>query len=905
MAASAPTFGQIRAQVANIRKRAGEARVFGIHTQGRWTGQPRQQFGEEIYHIAQCDSTLAMRVVLQEEMPEVAVKVLVTGVAPERIDSDILVRLARRKFYPIDNWQIVKELFQARHIDPRVNDHTWMAERLVELAPVHGYPPVPSGVLDAETVWAILLQRQLGMAIARPDMVDLLKWSMDEENCRRYRSSEESFREAAQPWLAQSAGGTAEAVLECVRVNQEPEALAVGLALAVVYHERAAGKLDRAAGRMEKYVGSARLNETIARRWAAAATEVVRLHLPDPRVRADWLQRADQILEAVEAVDHAHLSITSPKGFEQRLGRYGELVKTALAAQVSEVPPAATEAYREVVEHEQARWQRQSRRLERVEMSARLLRWLVRHRDANGTDAASLAEAAQQHALWGSYVDWARHTLLGGEPRRELADAYVQLVARVREIREKQNQRFAVLLRDWIAAGSRPDGVIPLERTLDEVVAPLAGQCPVLVLVIDGMSFAVFRELAEDLTRQDWAEIRRDDCSPVWPGIAALPSVTEVCRTSLLCGRLQQGQASDERVGFAEHSALVRACRTGPPPVLFHKDALQAGDETALAAGVVEEIASARRRIVGVVINAVDDHLLKGDQLDVRWSGEEIKVLPLLLHEARAAGRLVILVSDHGHVLDYQTQQRKQDTSDRWRAGDGAPAEGEILLAGDRVVLPADHRLIAPWSEKIRYSMKKNGYHGGVTMQEVVIPVAVLSARDDLPDGWSEPAADTPDWWFVPLEDQPPVAVEPPVPTKRTPRKKPPGMLFDLEADEAAATESPAVSPRPASTSAAPGWLDALFASPVFAEQKRLGGRIPPSDESIRKLLVSLMEQGGKLTSAALAVKLQQPSFRLPGLLAAIQRILNVEGYPILTRDEASDTIQLNRELLGKQFDLS
>ncbi len=564
-----------------------------------------------------------------------------------------------------------------------------------------------------------------------------------------------------------------------------------------------------------------------------------------------------------------------------------------------------TEAYREVVEHEQARWQRQTRRLQRVEMSARLLRWLIGYRDAGAADAASLAEAAQRHALWGSYVDWARNTLLGGEPRRELADAYSQMFAKVREIREKQNLRFATLLRDWIAAGSRPDGVIPIERTLDEVVAPLASQLPVLLLVIDGMSFAVFRELVQDLTRQDWFEIRRDDHDGVWPGIAALPSVTEVCRTSLLCGRLRQGQASDERAGFAEHSALVRACKTNPPPVLFHKDALQSGEETALAAGVIEEISSVRRRIVGVVINAVDDHLLKGDQLDVRWSGEEIKVLPMLLHEARAAGRLVILVSDHGHVLDHQTQQRRQgqDSSDRWRPSDGAAAEDEILLAGDRIVMPADQRLIAPWSERVRYSMKKNGYHGGVTMQEVVIPIAVLSARHDLPEGWSEPPVDTPAWWFTPLEDPVPMSVEPPAPKKRAPRKKPAGMLFDLDREETPAAE-PAAAATVAGSPTGPAWLGELFASPVFAEQKRLGGRIPPSDDSIRKLLLSLTEQGGKLTSAALAVKMQQPAFRLPGLVAAIQRILNVEGYPILTRDEASDTVQLNRELLWRQFDI-
>ncbi|MGO8747039.1 MAG: BREX-2 system phosphatase PglZ [Thermoguttaceae bacterium] len=896
-----PTFGQIRAQVANIRRKTDDSRVFGICTSGRWTGQALQRFGDETYYIAQCDSMLAMRAVLQEELPEAAAKVLVTTLPSDQIDSDIRVRVARRKFYPIDNWQIVKELFQARHIDPRVNDHAWMAERLVELAPLQGYSPVTSGVLDAETVWAILLQRQLGMAIARLDLVDLLKWSMDVEGCRRFRESPGEFQQAAKQWIAESAGPAAEAVLECVRVSQQPEALPVGLALSVVYNDRSRGKLDRAAGRMERYVGSARLTETVAKKWSSAATEVVRLHLPDPKLRSEWLQRADQILEAVEAIEHAYLSTTSSRGFDQRLGQYGEALKEALSGPITAVPPSVQESYRAVIEHEQARWQWQTRRLERVEMSARLIRWLARQDEVRPADPSSFAEASQHYALRGSFVDWARNTLLGGEPVRELADAYAQLLAQVREIRERQNEQFAKLLRDWIAAGSRPDGIIPIERVLDEVVAPLAGHAPVLVLVIDGMSFAVFREMIEDLTRQDWAEIRPEEHAPAWPGIVALPSVTEVCRTSLLCGRLCQGQANIEKNGFAEHPGLVRACRNGEPPILFHKDALQAGGDMTLAAGVIQEIEAPRRRIVGVVINAVDDHLLRGDQLDVRWTGEEIKVLPLLLHEARVAGRLVILLTDHGHVLDCQTQQQKHDSSDRWRPSDGAIIEGEIVIAGERVVLPADHQLIAPWSEKIRYGVKKNGYHGGVTMQEAVVPVAVLSARDDLPPGWHEPPVDAPDWWFAPLEEHVQVAVEPHVPPKRPPKKRPAGMLFNTEREESPAEATAAVPPGPTT----PAWLDALFRSPVFADQQRLGGRIPPTDESIRKLLQALHEQGGKLTWAALAVKLQQPAFRLTSLLAAIQRILNVEGYPILTRDEASDTVQFNRELLCRQFDLS
>ena len=544
MTATAPTFGQIRAQVAAVRKKVGDgAHVFGIQTVGRWAEQAIQTFGSETYHIVQCDSPLAMRVALQDDAPEVTTRVLLTSLPMEQVAADILVRLARRKFYPIDNWQIVKELFQARYIDPRIAENGWIAERLLELAPTTGYAPVPSGVLDAETVWGILLQRQIGLAVTSPDLVALLKWSMNENNIRQYRESPEHFRVAAGAWIGQSAGSAAEAVLSCVQANDRPDALPVGLAMAVVSSDEATGELDKAAGRIEKYLGDAELNDQISHLWHTTATEVVRLHLPDAKVRSAWLQRADEILEAIQAGDYAYLSRTSPQGFSQRLGRYGDAVLNALGAEASEVPEQIYEAFHKILEHEQAEWERGSRRLQRVEMSSRLLRWLVCQQQGD-REITSFVESAREHASEGGFVDWARFTLRSGDPVRRLADAYISLGSKVLEIREKQNRQFASLLRDWTAAGSTSNELVPVERVLGDYVAPLAAHAPILLLVLDGMSYAVFRELMEFITRRDWAEIRQDGRGDILPAIAAFPSVTDVCRTSLLCGQLRRGQSS-------------------------------------------------------------------------------------------------------------------------------------------------------------------------------------------------------------------------------------------------------------------------------------------------------------------------------------------------------------------------
>lgn len=782
MTTASPTFSQIKAQVAAIRQKVPQARVIGIRAAGRWTGERLRQEGQETFQIDQCNSPLQMRMALQED-DGVAVKILLTSLEERDLGDDILVRLTKRRLFPMDRWQIVKALFQAREIDPRVTRHDWIAEALLDALPAGGFPPAPGGFLDAETVWPILLGQQIGLAGDRPDLLALLKWSIDAGQVERFRSTPEPFRQAALEWLAYQAGPAAEAVQSNSPASIEP---------------------------------------------LTASRQAIR-------------------------------------------------------------------------RHDQA--QRECRRLDRTQMALRLVRWLARAGStANPSFPSfpSLVEAAAYHLAEGGFVDCARLSLCGGDPVRELSEAYAGLFDRVTAIREQQARRFSGLLRDWTAAGSAGDEVIPVEQILDEIVAPLATQAPVLVIVVDGMSAAVARELIADITRQDWVALCEDGRDTNRPRLAAMPSVTEVSRTSLLGGRLREGNAAVEKIGFSVHPELRAHCRSGSPPILFHKPSLQEADDASLAAEVRKEIGSSHRRVVGVVVNAIDDHLLKGEQIDTRWSRDEIKVLPTLLHEAKSARRLVVLLADHGHVLDHQTQGRPSEGRERWRIDNGKPAEDEVQIMGSRVVMPDDHRLIAPWTEKVRYGIKKNGYHGGLSPQEMVVPITVLCASDSFPAGWVEAPIDTPAWWDEPFQQRRPREEAPP-------RLKPIqagglGPLFDAAWGKREAA-NPAVAARPAEESI-PAWIKALLASPILGEQKTLAGRTVPADEIIVKLLAALDRHGGKLASAALSRAIDYPAIRLRGLLAVMQRILNIGGYAVLTRNEASDTVELNRDLLCRQFDL-
>lgn len=893
MSTGSPTFGQLKAQVAAIRQKVPQARVIGIRSAGRWTALGEQREGEQSYLIRQCDSPLAMRLALREPVDDATTKIIITPLDDRDLSEDILLRLAKQRLFTIDSWQIARAFFQASSVDPRLSRLGWIAELLLEVVPADSYPAARGGFLDAETVWPLLLKHAVGFNAEPPDLTSLLKWSLDAQSVDRFRAAGQDFQEAATGWLVEKAGPVASLVLGCAVRLERPDAVPLGLAEGVVHHPAAVGKLEKASGKLEeRFLGSATSPDaTLIQRWSTGATEVVRaLRHTDPKLHRQTLQRADEILAEVQADSFAYLSDTSPIGFDQRLARFGQCLGEVLASKTWGTLDGLTQARQAVRDHDQSA--REARRLERVDMAVRLVRWLGEQGHQGPVEHPSLGEAAADHLRTGGFVDWARLSLRSGDPVQVLSEAYARLFEVVTEIREAQAHRFAQLLADWTTAASQADDLIPVERVLERIVAPLAAESPVLVIVVDGMSVAVCRELLADLTRHEWVAVCEPGRAFNRPAIATIPSVTEFSRTSLLTGRLQSGGANEERAGFAENPSLVACCRSGFPPVLFHKPSLQESDDAVLSADVRKEIGNAHRKVVGVIVNAVDDHLLKGDQIDTRWTRDEIKVLPALLHEARTARRLVVLVSDHGHVLDCQTRARLCEGGERWRAAAGEPAADELLVKGPRV-LTEGHRLIAPWSERLRYSVMKNGYHGGLTPQEMVVPIAVLSGSDSFPKDWREQPEDTPAWW-----DEAP-RVEPAA-TKRVPAlkpAKPEGVLFDkreVEIPEPAKLGEPL-----------PEWIGRLLASPVFDDQRRLGGRGLPAADLFAKVLCVLDGRGGKMTSVALARALEFSLLRLPGLLAKIQRVLNIDGYPVLSRDNDSDTVELNRDLLLKQFDLA
>ncbi|HRF06134.1 BREX-2 system phosphatase PglZ [Accumulibacter sp.] len=899
-AAGPLSLPQIEAQALAVLERASDAKVIAIQTRTQAAWPDAINLSGRQFRLHWCASPLMAREALSA-LEEGAVEqagpglILLTPLSARDLGGDVVARLARAQVFQPDAWGMVQQLFKAREIDARLGRFRWMAQLLVERATMGAYSPVPNGFLDMDTAWRCILSRCLGLDASRPDAATLLSWSLGNDSAGDFDELPDQAKPQIAAWLGDSAGAVGTLVMRSVMAGNTQDAVPLGLVCGVALSAQGEGVHDLAAAaiRLERFMGDQRIGIAEGRLWAADAAKC--LKALTPALRHEVIERAELLLRELHIDAYAHLSDVLPLGLEQRLGLLAEALKTFIATPSTAPLQAVERAADSVARH--AHPDPASTRMLRVKMAVRLCRWMMAERPEskgrNGRQATGFHELAQLYAREGAFVDWARFKLLGGDELPGLSSAFVALRDAARKKADAFNLAFAKALQVWNREPRAEAACLPVEAIMERLLAPLAQQAPVLLLVADGLSYSIFRELCLDLEALGWDEQLAGPTPMLAVGIAALPTITEVSRTSLLSGRLVAGAAPQEKTAFSAHPALVGASRAGTAPLVFHKGDL--ADAEGLSSTVRDAIASTQQQVVAVVYNAVDDHLSGSNQIQVRWTIDDLRLLGPLLSEARRARRVLIVTADHGHVIDDGTVQRGQGEGDRWRLPSGTPDASELLFEGGRVKTASGNAVVCTWSEGVRHGAKKNGYHGGVSAQEVVVPLSVFTPRNMVLKGWQVAAASQPDWW-APLEVPLPAGgAETPALPKKPPKAKPPAAPTPQIDLFGGALPVSAVDPEV-------HWIDALQASPAYRAQKALAARVAPADTDVRSLLEALAARGGKLSKAALAQRLGMPAMRISGFVNAAKRVLNVDQAAVLVLDETAGTVELNRELLGRQF---
>jgi len=609
-----------------------------------------------------------------------------------------------------------------------------------------------------------------------------------------------------------------------------------------------------------------------------------------------------------------------PAGWGLRLSALGEALRQGIAdegaAPSAETVKTAVTALRSIEGHSRFTDPEETRTVQRAEMAVRLLAWLAaRPQDGLGpgrTPYADVENLGRWYAEEGGYVDWARELARGtGE------DSFGRGVQTVVEAADRErralDRRFAKGLQGWVQAKRPANQVVPIDQAVKRIAVRFLEQEPsrkLLVLLVDGMAWMQAVEILESLGQRTWGPIAwhaskegriGDGAYPVM--LASFPTITEVSRAAFFAGKpMGSGAAlstSKDPEWWMKHREVSKFFEPPEYPRLLLRAEGHTADGSASkeALNLVGDLA---RRVVAIVINAIDASLKGDTQQRHAWTVDSIESLPDLLDKAREAGRAVLLAADHGHVPAdlLTTKGTYSGAGARWRPWNepSDPVEDyEVALHGDGVYAPKGaHGVVLLADDQSRYGGAAHaGEHGGATLAEVVAPCLLIAADDELA-GEEDPALRVkppyvPPWWHFDVAgylEQP--AVEP-VTTKKPPEG--PQMELDVTPAAKPRRRRPSVSTFPARAS-------------VLDDNELLAARTGNATRRRQAIMAVelLKDRDFVMSASAFAAGLGEPSWRVPQLVSVLQEALNVEGYQVLEYDRKGQQIHLRREMLETQF---
>ena len=890
--AKEPLVRQYASTLVSKAGTASEARVLLLRAQPSWDGpetltvRGRNETDVPV-KVRTGVSALAVREAIQSRTGDEFLIVLT-----DRSDADlglgIRAHCFNQRVETLTMWVGVEQAFRARQIDSVLRRKGWAAEPLVVNAPAGGWPIAPSGLLTRDHALSSLTGAILGLPAHELDPSGILTWTLDPNDTEAFRSQAPAVRDGLIDWVTDTVGPVAGLALRSVAQGRRVDALTIGIAADVLWSTDGgvAPEVIAARVRLEPFTGTPNLSGDLARALADASRgALVRMAASRDPSLPGVLARAHELFTDLGYPAGAERSDVLPAGFEARLRSLADAVRRFV---IGEATIATVEAALGVLtSHERAAAEPATGI---ARMAVRLSRWLA---SAETAPPTSLLDATLRQARTDAWVDWAAADVWNGSTDPQVAAGWSALAVAVRDRRRTHDQAFAALLADATTRGVLPDGLVPVERLVPDLVMPLAADDNrALLVVVDGMSTAVAAELADEALHSGWYEVVPSSTGRRTATLAVLPTLTKYSRTSLFAGQLTAGQQADEKRLFP----LV----TGGGKV-FHKSDLVGPAGEALPALVLAAVAS-DDRVVAVVLNSVDDALSKADPGGTDWPLSSVRHLPALLEVAARAGRTVILTSDHGHVVERGGEALTVTGAEaRWRPVASGPVDGtrEVLLAGNRVLADGG-TLIAAWVEDVRYAGKQAGYHGGASAAEAVIPVIVLTQQPDAvaDAGWTAAAPQAPQWWNDALASAATASISPPTPTRRRPAAATAaeqagqlGFDVDIEAPAETITADPTES-----------LVDDLLTSPIYQAQRARYGARAADDDVVRRVVTVLATSGGRMHRDSVASAAGIPAARMTGMLTVLRRQLNVEGYDVLAVDPDQVTVLLDLTLLREQF---
>ena len=505
-----------------------------------------------------------------------------------------------------------------------------------------------------------------------------------------------------------------------------------------------------------------------------------------------------------------------------------------------------------------------------LEQMARLSRYLVTAAPASG---AGVTERVRHYQREGAFADWAAarlHATLAKSSafRKEAA----KIVERYRERRNEENRGFAELLAADYVSAVHAEGCVSLHRvwTRGPVRAEDGHEARLFLVVLDGCSYPVFLRLVAELANEVQPLGLRLDAktgeAQGTPALAVLPTITSHSRSAIFLGEIPKDpwiaetvwrdtkESVSDPARFKQNAALGSRTRR----LFLKRDLGEHGDALLAALG------DPALEIVAVVFNAVDDQIGSsntGAALAVR--AEDITAFIPSLREALRAGRRVVLTADHGHTPFV-------DTGKAYRVGDGASARYCALGPKDAVptgFIEIPHEGLGGGPERKAFAWKMGmyqgqpqvGFHGGCSLEEMVVPLAEIVGGGV--------AADVPAWWYAGAQ----VAIESTLPVSPAPPAVAPPKAG-----------KPSPTPLPTKAPVQGDFFDPQILADAELDRMGLPAAVRAKlDASEKAALVCVFSNQSAKTSD-IAKKLNRPMNRVGGMMSRLESKLHDAKVPCL-----------------------
>jgi hypothetical protein len=551
-----------------------------------------------------------------------------------------------------------------------------------------------------------------------------------------------------------------------------------------------------------------------------------------------------------------------PLAFEERTH------SIALALGAGQLPPrGAMQALRSHALADTAR-----PRLELLDDMARLVRYLQHSRPSHSQAVPHVLDYVDHHAHADRCVRRVERALSSAPAHHAEARA---LIERVVQRRDQLNRSYAEALSGSYVQTLFARELVALQNLVrDELLAPRAGPSAsspgpsdgrVFLLVLDGCSVPVFLDLLDQLC--DPAHKIGLERGPglslrLRAGLSPLPTITSHARGALFQGAIPKDPFALETQWRDEGERVTDPARFRQNPALGNlgRQLFLKGDLADGGASLGSTLRGALP-VVAAVFNAVDDRIGSHDTGAAwRMQVEDITGLLPALQAALDTGRRVLLTADHGHSPFRGTALRVGAGSTprylKLGAGETAPEGFAEIDCHDLAGQPG--RMAFAWRSGVYRGQVQVGFHGGCSLEEMVVPVAWL-ARDGAP-------ADRPAWWGEGADPAREAAPLPAAPLAAAPPEFAPPPTVQPSGPNVAR-----VQPLP-------------FAAPS-APLHRLPPALRLALDPAQQQAVAWILEDGPIRTAILAQRLGRPALRVQGWLVKINQSLTEHGAGLLAEE--------------------